>query len=153
MSFVYAEKIFMNQEKTAQKVNIFSETKTTLIGAVNEIWSEKEITVIRKYGFIKSVIIGPTCCISFAGNNTIYAQKLLKWIFDKSIVSDEELLAEAFRLHKNAPKDDIEFIICSADSGQPIISCIKNGKLIEVRIVLPSQDAPRIFLAHRHVPF
>ena len=129
MSFVYAEKNFINQEKAKQKVNIFSETKTTLIGAVDEIWDKKEIAAITKYGFVKSVIIGPTCCISFAGNNTIHAQKLLKWIFDKSIVSDEELLTEALRLHKNAPKDEIEFIICSADSGQPIISCIKNGKL------------------------
>ncbi len=127
MSFVYAEKYFIDEDRTEPRVNIYSDTKTTLIGAVLANWSEKERTTIEKYGFIKSVNIGPTCCISFAGNNTMYAQRLLKWIFEKRFVSDDELIEKAFQLHREACKDDIEFIICSADSGRPIITCIKNG--------------------------
>ena len=128
MSFIYAEKNPNSEADDAkQTVKIYSDTKTTLTGAVLANWNQREREAIRIYGFLKSVIIGPTCCISFAGNNTIYAQKHLKWIFEKRIVSDDEMVEEAMRLHKNANKDDIEFIICSSNSGQPVITCIKNG--------------------------
>ena len=130
MSFIYAEKNPIDKNCTEYSLNILSDTKTTLTGAVLANWSERQRKAIEDYGFIKSVIIGPTCCISFAGNDTSYAQKLLKWIFEKRIVSDEEMLEKAMQLHMGTHKDDIEFIICSSDTGKPVMSCIKERKLL-----------------------
>ncbi|MBQ5330573.1 MAG: hypothetical protein J6F31_04905 [Oscillospiraceae bacterium] len=129
VSFVYAEKNYLFDGSGKQSINILSDTKTTLIGAVLSNWTEKEINTIKNYGFLKSIIIGPKCCISFAGNNTIFAQKLLSWIFDKKIVSEGELIEKAYEIHSEAEKDDIEFIICSSDSEKPIITCIKEGTI------------------------
>ena len=131
MSFIYAEKDSISEDGSKQRVNIFSDTKTTLTGAVLANWSERERKAIELYGFLKSVIIGPTCCISFAGNNTIYAQKLLKWIFEKRFVNDEEMIEKAMQLHLEANRDDIEFIICSSNTGKPVITCIKNGEIFK----------------------
>ncbi|MBP8594725.1 MAG: hypothetical protein KBI35_09965 [Ruminococcus sp.] len=127
MSFIYAEKIFIDEEKSRYNINIFSDTKTTLNGAVKANWGYRQRVLVENYGFLKSVIIGPTCCISFAGNNTKYAQRLLTWIFEKRIVSDKDMLEKAMQLHLEAIADDIEFIICSSDTGEPCIYCIKNG--------------------------
>lgn len=129
MSFVYAEKNAIDKEDAEYSVSIFSDTKTTLTGAVFANWSERQRKSIEEYGFLKSIIIGPTCCVSFAGNDTSYAQKLLKWIFEKRFVSDEEMLEKALQLHLAANPDDIEFIICSSDTGKPCIYCIKNGQI------------------------
>jgi hypothetical protein len=129
MSFVYAEKNPIDEECSEYSINILSDTKTTLTGAVLVNWSERQRKAIEDYGFIKSMIISPSCCVSFAGNDTSYAQKLLKWIFEKGIVSDEEMLEKAMQLHMEAHKDDIEFIICSSDTGKPCIYYIKNGNM------------------------
>ena len=83
MSVVYAEKNAIDKEDAEYSVSIFSDTKTTLTGAVLANWSERQRKSIEEYGFLKSIIIGPTCCVSFAGNDTSYAQKLLKWVFEK----------------------------------------------------------------------
>lgn len=131
MSFVYAEKNEVKYDgEIYHNIDIFSDTKTTLTGAVLSNWSDKTRKAIEKYGFLKSIIIGPSCCISFAGNNTLYAQKLLKWLFEKRNVSEKEVCYEALRLHLSAGKDDIEFIICSTENGQANIICIKEGKMI-----------------------
>ena len=63
---------------------------------------------------VKSIIIAPKCCISFAGNNIAHAHKLLSILYNQQFTK-EYLLDLALEIHCAAPDDDIEFIICLAD--------------------------------------
>ncbi|MCH5192591.1 MAG: hypothetical protein J1F11_01430 [Oscillospiraceae bacterium] len=130
MSFVYAEKSqtkFENDMYNCTK--IYSDTKTTLTGAYLSNWSDKTRMAIEKYGFIKSAIINPKFSVSFAGNNTLYAHKLLEWISSKPKFTDEDVINKAFELHMSTDKDDIEFILCYVDNDETHITCIKERNI------------------------
>lgn len=131
MSFVYAEKSqFMYNDEVINTTRIYSDTKTTLIGAYKSNWSPKTISAINKYGFIKCINIYPKFSVSFAGNNTALAHKLLEWIYSKQKCTEREVIDKAFELHSSADKNDIEFILCYADdNNQTHIVCIKEGEL------------------------
>lgn len=131
MSFVYAEKSqFMYNDEVINTTRIYSDTKTTLIGAYKSNWSPKTISAINKYGFIKCINISPKFSVSFAGNNTALAHKLLEWIYSKQKCTEREVIDKAFELHSSADKNDIEFILCYADdNNQTHIVCIKEGEL------------------------
>lgn len=131
MSFVYAEKSqFTYENEIINSTKIYSETKTTLIGAYKSNWSPKTISAINKYGFIKCINVSPKFSVSFAGNNTALAHKLLEWIYSKQKCMEEQVIDKAFELHSSADKNDIEFILCYADdNNQTHIVCIKEGEL------------------------
>ena len=132
MSFIYAEKnveILHNGEQY-ETTQIFSDTKTELIGAVKANWSEAQAQNIAKYGFIKSMIIAPKCCISFVGNDVANAHKLLGKAYETKVFSEQQLIDWAFSIHKSAKEDDIDFLICYADDNDEThIVCIKEGQI------------------------
>lgn len=131
MSFVYAEKSQINYEnELINCTNIYSETKTTLIGAYKQNWSEKTYNAIVKYGFIKCVNVNPKFSVSFAGNDTSFAHKLLEWIYSNQKYTDQEVIDKAFEIHMSTDEDNIEFILCHADEDNKThITCIKKKRI------------------------
>ena len=94
-------------------------------------WGENTYKLIQQYGLLKTMIIDPRRCICFAGNDIMYAHRLLELVFDKKDYTDEELWNSAFEIHKSAPKDAIEFILCTVDDQEEShIVCIKNGETV-----------------------
>lgn len=131
MSFVFAVKHTHEFDGCKKKLTyICSDTKVSLDGTSKETWGDKTWTLVNKYGLIKSVIVGPKCCVSFAGNNIAHAHKLLSQLYDKGMFSEDELLELALNIHRNAPVDDIEFIIAIADEeDETELICIKDGEM------------------------
>lgn len=116
MSFIYAKKY--HEEINGEffcRTNIFSDTKISLEGTSNCNWGTKTRKVLEKYGLIKSIIISPKCCISFAGNNIAHAHTLLSKLYDMEYFEEDKLVQTALDIHRKAPKGEIEFIICLAD--------------------------------------
>lgn len=133
MSFVYAEKTnIVFDDETFNTLHIFSDTKLTIYGAVRANWGETTRRRIERYGIVKSMIIGPKCCISFAGNDITHANRLLEEIYSAGSLSDEDLLKCAYDIHMSAPQDDIEFLICTANENDEVtITCIKDRQVNE----------------------
>ncbi len=131
MSFVFAVKYTHEFDGCTKKLTyIYSDTKVSLDGTSKETWGDKTWTLVNKYGLIKSVIVGPKCCVSFAGNNIAHAHKLLSQLYYKGMFSEDELLELALNIHHNAPVDDIEFIIAIADEeDETELVCIKDGEI------------------------
>lgn len=131
MSFVFAVKHTHEFDGCKKKLTyICSDTKVSLDGTSKETWGDKTWTLVNKYGLIKSVIVGSKCCVSFAGNNIAHAHKLLSQLYDKGMFSEDELLELALNIHRNAPVDDIEFIIAIADEeDETELICIKDGEM------------------------
>lgn len=127
MSFVYAEK---STAEFGNQTNIFSDTKTTLIGAYRSNWSEKTRKAIEKYGFAKCVNVRSDFAVAFAGNNTAYAHDLLRLLYGNESFPVEYAMEKAYNIHKAANKDDVEFILCYADdNNETHIVCIKEQEL------------------------
>lgn len=123
MSFVYAEK---NKSCT----EIYSDTKVTFNERSKLNWGKNTRNAMGVYGIIKSIIVRDNCCVSFAGNDVRYAHKLLQEIVDMGEFSEDQLLDCAWKIHKSAPPDGIEFIICTADDNDEThITCIKERNL------------------------
>lgn len=131
MSFVYAIKYTRECEGHAHKcTHIYSDTKLTLDGTSKLNWGDNTRSAIERYGLIKSVIINPKCCISFAGNNIAFAHQLLEILYEMKEFSEEDLLHHALKIHTDHPPDKVEFIICLADeNGETEITCIKNHSI------------------------
>ena len=130
MSFIYAEKVKYqdNFGKDFETVQIFSDTKTMLINPKIH-WSAEQRKNIEKYGFIKSMILTPKCCLSFAGNDVAYAHNLLEKIYKMGSLSESQLVDMANDIHLNAPKNAVEFLICYIDDYDKIhIVSIKDGR-------------------------
>lgn len=131
MSFVYAEKNYIQFQNEKHPItHIYSDTKITLDEASSLNWKPYIYNAVKKYGIIKSIILNPRCCISFAGNNIAYAHKLLEQLYAWQSFTDDQLINLAYQIHKAAPVDDIEFIICLADEkDETRITCIKNNSI------------------------
>lgn len=131
MSFVYAVKSPIEFDgQTHQLAHIYSDTKISLFGAIKANWGDMTRRSVERYGLIKSIIISPTCCISFAGNNIALAHQLLETLHELKKFSEEELLHHAFKIHSEHDPDDVEFIICLAnEDGETEIICIKEGNI------------------------
>ena len=130
MSFIYANKEELKfGDEVIKQLHICSDTKATF-GNNYSNWTEKTKKAIDIWGIIKTLIITPKCCISFAGNNIIHVHKLLSWLDDRRTVSVDEMCEKAYEIHKAAPDNDIEFIVCHIDSqDEHHITCIKNKKI------------------------
>ena len=129
MSFVYAEKI-PNEDHKNDTLNIYCDTKiihTSTVGATFPDKTERDL--IGKYGIIKSTIICPEFCISFAGNNILFAGKLFNQLKELQTFERNNVVEIAYNIHKSVPdKNDIEFIISSFENNKLQIDCIKNRK-------------------------
>lgn len=128
MSFIYAEKIkYHFEDEQLDLLSIYSDTKVKLTGAVKSNWSTKQQKYVEAYGIIKSVIVSPNCCVSFAGNNIMYANDLFSFLMERGTFTLDDVVSKAYEIHHNAGKDDIEFLVCFGDGkeGTEIIS-IKN---------------------------
>lgn len=131
MSFVYAVKFPIECDGQTRKcTHIYSDTKISLYGAIKSNWGDKTRRAVERYGLIKSIIISPNCCISFAGNNIALAHQLLETLYETKEFSEEELLYHAFKIHSEHDPDDVEFIICLAsEDGETEIISIKEHKI------------------------
>ena len=133
MSFVYAEKTTININGEVIPITaIYGDTRITLDdrAANKSNWGENGFKLIQQYGLLKTMIIEPRCCICFAGNEIMYAHKLLEYVFDKKRFTEDDLWDKALEIHQSAPKDAIEFILCTVDDQEEShIVCIKNGEI------------------------
>lgn len=129
MSFVFAEKHF----DESLKIELFSiscDTKIIPDNYSNLNFSKQQMHSINKWGIIKSTILSPDLCISFAGNNIKYAGILFNTLFEIGSLDTNEVQRIALDIHKNAESiDDIEFIISSFNDDKFNICCIKNQEI------------------------
>ena len=127
MSFIYAEK-YSDKDSNIEFVRIMCDTKVTPNNYTRSNFSKTAYDLIMKYGLVKSTICCPELCISYAGNNTVYATKLFTQLNDMKTFEVENVSEYAFELHKKAQKkNDIEFIVSYFLNGQIHIDCIKDG--------------------------
>lgn len=125
MSFVYAEKT-----DNSNGINIYSDTKLTLDETNRLNWGDKQYRLIEKFGIIISIIIHPSICISFAGNNIKYMYNLLDRLSYMGEFEYDQLINLAQEIHYSAPENAIEFIICYVDDETiSHIVCIKNKQV------------------------
>jgi len=108
----------------------YCDTKVLAESTIGAGVSRKLQRQLEKYGIIKSTIICPEFCISYAGNNAFLASKLFYKLFEMKEFFREDVLREAYDVHIAAKNpSDIEFIICSAEEGSLHIDSIKDNKL------------------------
>ena len=153
MSFVYAVKFPIECDGQTHKcTHIYSDTKISLYGAVKSNWGDKTRCAVERYGLIKSIIISPNCCISFAGNNIALAHQLLETLHELNDFSKDTILHYAFKIHTDHPPDEVEFIICLAsEDGETEIICIKEGNIERNCLIawIGSYDAFRALQKYR----
>ena len=129
MSFIYAEK-YREDDSDRESIRILCDTKVTPGRFTSAHFSEAEADLVKKYGIVKSTICCPELCVSFAGNNTLYASELFRLLNDKGSFEPEVVSSYALSIHQKAPSlDDIEFIVTYFLNGQLHIDCVKNGSL------------------------
>jgi len=131
MSFIYAEKYSVDESRR-KSIRVLCDTKVTPnnYSAANFSNVSYDLIMNHGYGIIKSTIICPEICVSFAGNNTVFAAKLFCQLKELGVFDPEYVSELAFSIHKNAPScNDIEFIITYISNDQVFIDCVKNGKL------------------------
>ena len=131
MSFVYAEKRKNKYEEDEwETIKVMCDTRISFNDGIGACISKEQLDPLKKYGAVKSTIVAPEFCISYAGNNVFLASKLFFELYSKRFFSREDVLEIAKDIHLSA-KDysEIEFIISSAEAGELIIDCIKEGKV------------------------
>ncbi|MBQ6266765.1 MAG: hypothetical protein IJK64_03240 [Clostridia bacterium] len=129
MSFIYAEK-YREADSNRDSVRILCDTKVTATNYSKSNFSETAYDLLLKYGVVKSTICCPELCVSFAGNNTVYATKLFILLNEMKTFEVADVSDYAFKLHNEAPNtNDIEFIITYFLNDQIHIDCIKNRTL------------------------
>lgn len=139
MSFIFAEKVTKLDKQCEETIRVFCDTKVSTESTIGAGASRKLQEQMQKYGIIKSTIICPEFCISYAGNNAFLASKLFYKLYEMKEFFREDVLREAYDVHITAKEpSDIEFIICSIEEGLLHIDCIKDNKL--------SKDVPSAWL-------
>ena len=151
MSFIYAEK-YRNDDSDRDSIRILCDTKVTPSRYSSANFSEAEYDLILKYGIVKSTICSPELCISFAGNNTLFATKLFRKLKDLGSFELEDVAEYALSIHQSASsQDDIEFIVTYISNDQIFIDSVKNRKLERNCLLahIGSEDAFRDFQTAR----
>ena len=129
MSFIYATK-YTSDERHRKCVRIFSDTQVKPKDATTFNWGKRPLEWVQRYGLVKSMILTPKCCFSFAGNNIRFANVFLERLYAKRFCSDDELISLAFSVHQEAGQENIEFLFCIADESDHIsITCVKDGRI------------------------
>lgn len=76
MSFVYATKTKTTFNNTIiERMCILSDMRITECNPA--CWGKETAALIEKHGIHKSVLVAPNCCVSFAGNNILHANRLI----------------------------------------------------------------------------
>ena len=135
MSFVYAEKVY---SETAEKesIRILCDTKIEMGRYSPAHFSAREYRLVSQYGIVKSTICNPQLCISFAGNNILYASKLFRELAGMESFELPDVSELALKVHQEAgSSNDIEFIIAYYSDEQTHLDCVKNGVLYRDQIV------------------
>ncbi len=126
MSFIYVYKKY-DPIRKKDKIEIHSDTKINTTDCTFMNFSRAQLGVINQYGIVKSTIICPEICISYAGNNIFYASELFKRLSQKCCFERSDVIDIAYEIHMKAKsKDDIEFIITSYENDVLRIDCIKE---------------------------
>lgn len=120
MSFVYAEK-YGDKNIGVESVRILCDTKIIPDGYTAMQFSEIQNDCVSKYGIVKSTICNPQLCISYAGNNILFAARLFSKLREMKSFNNDEVSAFALDVHNqaaalhsaNAPDryNDIEFLV------------------------------------------
>ena len=131
MSFVYATKdmVGINGEKR-EYIHIYSDTRVKPEDSTGFMLGRRTLSLVQHFGLIKSMILTPKCCFSFAGNDIRYANTFLEKLYERRSCTDEEMVDLAFAIHQEAGEDLIEFIFCTSDEDEHItITCIKDNQI------------------------
>ena len=133
MSFVYADKI-------DDVIRIYCDTKVSFSEGIYASISREQKELIDKFGIVKTNIVCPTISISFAGNNIFMASRLFKALCDKKSFEIEEVIDLAYRIHMEAKRDDIEFLIANYEGNESgELCCIKDRKIDRIKLhITPS---------------
>ncbi len=124
MTFVYAEKI-LNKDNGFETIKVFCDTKINLENTnIGASISKEQRGLIEKYGIVKTTIICPEMCISYAGN-IFHAAELFRKLHDKKSFNVSEVNEMA--LHINKTYGDVEFIISSFEDNKLRLSRITKG--------------------------
>lgn len=145
MSFVYAKKI-------GKSIAIFADTKITFDQPDSiTLFSRESQKKIIQFGMIKNIIISKNFCVSYAGNNIVYANELLQKI---NHVTLQEMLQLALDINLKGKSNGAEFIICYANLDEQYIFQIKEGKCTDVSVAwIGSYDAFAYFQGVRNHAF
>lgn len=122
MSFVYAE-------KHNGTLDMHCDTKIGLDSFAGASFSQDQKNVIHKYGIVKITLICSEIGIAFAGNNIYLASKLFSQLYEKRIITTQDVVDMAYDIHMNEKKDDIEFIVASCEADNLSLHCIKEHEL------------------------
>ena len=120
MSFIYAEK-YKNENTGVESVRILCDTKIIPDEYTPMQFSEVQNDCVSKYGIVKSTICNPQLCVSYAGNNILFATRLFRKLRDMNSFENDEVSTFALDVHNEAAAlhsisdldryNDIEFLI------------------------------------------
>ena len=122
MSFIYAE-------KCNEIINIHCDTKIYLDSFAGASFSREQIELVNKYGIVKTTIICPEISISFAGNKIYLAAELFRRLYEKRIITTQDVINMAYEIHRSGEINEIEFIIASCEDGDLSLHCIKEHEV------------------------
>ena len=138
MSFIYAEK-YRDENVGVESVRILCDTKIIPDENTSMHFSEVQCDCVTKYGIVKSTICNPQLCVSYAGNNILFAARLFSKLRDMESFENDEVSALALDVHNEAAAlhstddpnryDDIEFLITYYHNGNYHIDRVKQGTI------------------------
>lgn len=156
MSFIYAEK-YRDENVGVESVRIICDTKIIPDEYTSMQFSKVQSDCVSKYGIVKSTICNPQLCISYAGNNILFAARLFSKLWDMKSFENDEVSAIALDVHNEAAAlhstddpnryDDVEFPITYYHNGNFHIERVRQGT-IERDLLLAnigSKDAFEVF--------
>lgn len=122
----------MFEGKCIDRTHVWSDTKVELKGADRANWSQEARIQLRKYGLAKTMVLGPSLCLSFAGNDILRVSALLDQFAGIGPFELGQFVSSALEIHlASSDVDDIEFLILmkeDEDSSAELI-CIKEGRI------------------------
>ena len=138
MSFIYAEK-YRSEDIGVESVRILCDTKIIPDEYTSMHFSEVQCDCVTKYRIVKSTICNPQLCVSYAGNNILFAARLFSKLRDMESFENDEVSALALDVHNEAAAlhstddpnryDDIEFLITYYHNGNYHIDRVKQGTI------------------------
>ncbi len=138
VSFIYAEK-YRDENVGVESVRILCDTKIIPDEYTSMQFSKVQSDCVSKYGIVKSTICNPQLCISYAGNNILFAARLFSKLWDMKSFENDGVSAIALDVHNEAAAlhstddpnryDDIEFLITYYHNGNFHIERVRQGTI------------------------
>ena len=120
VSFIYAEK-YRDENVGVESVRILCDTKIIPDEYTSMQFSKVQCDCVSKYGIVKSTICNPQLCISYAGNNILFAARLFSKLWDMKSFENDEVSAIALDVHNEAAAlhstDNIILFTSASDGG------------------------------------